>query len=70
MTTPAFDNTASTAAGRKLGVRSMDGIDTLFQLCGPLRLLYGVDVPFITADLGDYLGLFLKNLQKIAKPRA
>jgi hypothetical protein len=48
----------------------MDGIDTLFQLCGPLRLLYGVDVPFITADLGDYLGLFLKNLQKIAKPRA
>jgi hypothetical protein len=39
MTTPAFDNTASTAAGRKLGVRSMEGIDTLFQLFEPLRLL-------------------------------
>jgi hypothetical protein len=32
MTTPAFDNTASTAAGRKFWVRSMEGIDTLFQL--------------------------------------
>jgi hypothetical protein len=64
MTTPAFDNTASTATGRKFGVRSMEGIDTLFQLVGPLRLLWVVDVPFITTDLGGYLGLFSNSFEK------
>jgi hypothetical protein len=60
----APDEARSEPEGLRFWVRSMDGNCMMTRVFGPLWLLFYVDVHFLTADLGGYLGLFLNKFEK------
>jgi hypothetical protein len=60
----APDEPISEPDGLRFGVRSMEGNCMMVRAFGPLELLFYVDVCFLTADLGGYLGLFLNKSEK------
>jgi hypothetical protein len=50
----APDEAKSEPEGLRFGFRSMDGNCMMLGVFCPLRLLFFVDVRFLTADLGGY----------------